>query len=1196
MLKDFSTKSLSNTLLPNSKLTKNAKSTKASILNSYTKDQVQAELARRKQRGVYDVTNETELVNLFRNYNRSLPPNQKKPTNRWINLLKDRKIDWKNKSNEYILEKLITSKPKKLSRRMMNQSVEDFRDWLKSQPNNGVGKLVHIVYLDSDGVQREWYYNIREGNIDNLLEALDTHNIEGFGSDAETVRILENQIISYELIEPRQILDDNRQRKRRKGAYFKYKHNITEPFISDALKHLQIFDYNSDEVDLEKCLIHSCREQLPDTLIQKMQMSFLTEQVPVTAIDKFGKENNIIFAIRELKSNGLIRVINKGDPNGEHKVDLCYIEEHYFIYKDSVGFTEFYLLNYEQLTPKDRLRTTLSHRHNSKKGMNTFQLVAKLVENKDKFLRNIDTQKQGVHFKQDQTIKIDLDINRNTRRVIPIPKHRLEENESLKYIDIIDDKELLEDSIDCFVEKKNGNFKFWGTFDTETFNKNGETNVYTIKASIIETKYDDKGLVIGPNLLTKQSDDVYNFLNNLVETFGIEIKKKGTKKGDEDNNEPEIPIPKIKLFAHNLTFDLVHILKKTHIKKTIIKDNKFVAAKVHIVRNNKHLEITFVDSYRLIVAPLSKFGKMFNLPVEKEAIYYEMFNEFTAQSNFNLHKDDIQRYIQQYNDITLASEEELQEKERQFWENTHKWDCWFKGESCKDKVKLKKYSEIYCEMDCEVLMKGLVAFDRILKQLDSRLDVLQHCSQSALADYYYKINGCYDNVYELSGFLADYFQGAVVGGRCMLRDNKPIIVEAPIQDFDAVSLYPSAMYLMNGFIMGRPKVLNQTQLNLDFLNSITHYFVTIFIKDVRIKLHMPLMSFIKEDGTREWTNEMEGKTMVVDKYALEDLIEFHQIDFDIIEGYYFNDGYNTKVREIIMSLFTLRLKAKKDGNEPLADVCKLQLNSSYGKTLQKSINNDTKFVNKKDFEKSYFYNNLHSINYFQDIPDSDYIFIDETKSIKTSYNRPHIGATILSYSKRLMNRVICLAENNNIPIFYQDTDSMHLLENDLPKLENFYRIKYNSELVGKSLGQFHSDFGLNGATKNIKSTLFIGLAKKCYLDKLQGENNNGDIINDFHIRMKSIPTNPLLHAAERFADIKDKTGVLNMYKYLADGNSVDFDLGVGGKTRFSVDIKSQKYKVAEPIRRTISFREPDEQSTLPDELSLDAYWSMIKPN
>ena len=65
-------------------------------------------------------------------------------------------------------------------------------------------------------------------------------------------------------------------------------------------------------------------------------------------------------------------------------------------------------------------------------------------------------------------------------------------------------------------------------------------------------------------------------------------------------------------------------------------------------------------------------------------------------------------------------------------------------------------------------------------------------------------------------------------------------------------------------------------------------------------------------------------------------------------------------------------------------------------------------------------------------------------------------------SKRTMNEVIYLAENLCIQVYHQDTDSMHILRNEVPILADAFETKYNRELFGSQLGQFHSDFsGIN---------------------------------------------------------------------------------------------------------------------------------------
>ena len=60
-----------------------------------------------------------------------------------------------------------------------------------------------------------------------------------------------------------------------------------------------------------------------------------------------------------------------------------------------------------------------------------------------------------------------------------------------------------------------------------------------------------------------------------------------------------------------------------------------------------------------------------------------------------------------------------------------------------------------------------------------------------------------------------------------------------------------------------------------------------------------------------------------------------------------------------------------------------------------------------------------------------------------------------------MNEVMCLAEDHGISIFYQDTDSMHISHTDIASLSELFQSKYHRQLIGKDMGQFHTDFSLN---------------------------------------------------------------------------------------------------------------------------------------
>ena len=55
-------------------------------------------------------------------------------------------------------------------------------------------------------------------------------------------------------------------------------------------------------------------------------------------------------------------------------------------------------------------------------------------------------------------------------------------------------------------------------------------------------------------------------------------------------------------------------------------------------------------------------------------------------------------------------------------------------------------------------------------------------------------------------------------------------VKRKLTDFDACSLYPSAMNMMKGYLKGTPKVLNTSQLNYSFISSQDGYFIRVKLK------------------------------------------------------------------------------------------------------------------------------------------------------------------------------------------------------------------------------------------------------------------------------------------------------------------------------------------------------------------------------
>ena len=55
----------------------------------------------------------------------------------------------------------------------------------------------------------------------------------------------------------------------------------------------------------------------------------------------------------------------------------------------------------------------------------------------------------------------------------------------------------------------------------------------------------------------------------------------------------------------------------------------------------------------------------------------------------------------------------------------------------------------------------------------------------------------------------------------------------------------------------------------------------------------------------------------------------------------------------------------------------------------------------------------------------------KVKSILSQFNYVHCGVEILPMSKRIMNQVFSCADDCNVKIYFQDTDSIHLNYDDV---------------------------------------------------------------------------------------------------------------------------------------------------------------------
>jgi hypothetical protein len=659
-------------------------------------------------------------------------------------------------------------------------------------------------------------------------------------------------------------------------------------------------------------------------------------------------------------------------------------------------------------------------------------------------------------------------------------------------------------------------------YDFETTTEGERHEAYMV--CYMEEGDDEVQTKTGPNCAMQ-------FLNDLVMRYGV-VDKSMTDKGFDP--------PVVKILAHNHTYDLSFILPHVSRINTVERGMDIVCGSCLYRLGGKVVKLLFKDTYKMISMPLSAFGASFHLSQQKEVMPYELYTQDFIQSGALATKSQIKRCAESQSIL----------------ENLSKWDC-----GVGVKFDMIKYSAEYCRMDVMVLRNGWRVFRTALLN-ENGIDPNCYHTMASLSDEYFNQMGCFAGVYEIAATPQAFIANACVGGRVCTANNVKIESKGDA-DFDGNSLYPSAMARLPGYLCGKPKVWNS---NID-LDNVDGYFLEIKISNVEKNWAIPIARLKDSEGGNRWTNELEGETIVVDRFALEDLLLHCKIEYEINKGYYYDNGRNTRVNQTIQKMYDNRRRYKKEGN-PMQLVLKLMMNAAYGKTGLKAVDTDVAYIGANE-KPNYIHNHFNRIREYVEMPNGETRF-ECYKEISTHFNRQHIACEILSMSKKIMNEVVCTAEEIGASVNYTDTDSMHLPAHKIPELASAFQAKYGRELIGNKLGQFHSDFefdasyhvGSNGKLQKVgKSVKVVGdvialesifLGKKSYIDKLQDEDGN----EAYHIRLKGIPTKCILAKA----DAEYGGNPLALYKDLHRGRGIEFDLNMCFKYNKNHTVKTTSMK------------------------------------
>ena len=1008
---------------------------------------------------------------------------------------------------------------------------------------------IQVSFLTEDNIVRIQTYSLNSERgikiMDRILRGDDFENyygdnedfeieVSGMNKDFSQATVSTNQIIDISFINKRNIGREikNKIYADNGGSFYKYK--INEKFKNNValvkkLERYQIFEDLNNKAFNENCLVYAMRQTnlFSEAILNNMRSTCIDRHISKKGLQEFGEMYNIKFNVIKYRpetnkfedithgkkgtKGSSLRGFFGSVKDDAFKIKLALIEKHYILNEDVKGVSTFYLKNYDNI-----------------------EAACQNMEPEEKFKI---VKKSNGKYKQDKTkyheIKSYEFVKFMTSDNKPwvfddlchLRNNLYEFNtDEIKDLNDFSDRDFIEISKINYIPKDVEISKIYFA-DTETDTSGpyhvafciaySEQDILDNEFNIIEENQEIK-FEFGRNCLTKFLDNIEN--NSLV-------------------------------YFHNLGYD-IRQFNEYIINKECCKNTKVMNAEI-IYKGKK---IYFKDTLSIVSMKLADFPKSFGLNCGQKEMFPYKYYTFENFEKYNSHQGG--KGLSPMGLISEAGKQELKHNwnQKTFEENLNKL-----GIAKDNKFNMVEYVKFYCCQDVRILKQGFQKFRKMCWE-SLNIDVNKTLTAPSLANQYFtrEIYKKIPDYYLYGGIVRAFIQKAVYGGRCMTRLNKRWSVNEELADFDAVSLYPSAMKRLY-CVKGKPEVLKSEELNTTYLlnntcgedeqpnknKPISTYVVEIKITNINKHLAFPCVVYKDKQTNTNKNDDSEiaiGKTAVVDNITLEDWIKYNGLECEVLRGYKWTGEKSFLIRDIIQNLHLLRCEYKKTKN-PLQLVIKLIMNSAYGKMIQKPITTTTEF---KRHHTKIFNKKLN--DYVDDYPLAKYLIknsanvicytqvnknlsaIKVGQQIDTFYTNTLLGVQILSMSKRIMNEVMCTAEDIGIKIYYQDTDSMHIQKFKIDDLAKEYKKRFGRELIGKNLGQFHNDFDEVENGYAYKS-IFVG--KKMYVDMLKNEENKQGI----HYRMKGVN----LDCVKLYGE-ENNLSLFDIYNKLYNGEEIKFDL------------------------------------------------------
>ncbi len=326
----------------------------------------------------------------------------------------------------------------------------------------------------------------------------------------------------------------------------------------------------------------------------------------------------------------------------------------------------------------------------------------------------------------------------------------------------------------------------------------------------------------------------------------------------------------------------------------------------------------------------------------------------------------------------------------------------------------------------------------------SNLNPYNYGSLSGFVQDFAASYGCFDGVYQLSGKVRAFFNNCCHGGLVANVENDEFVHD-DIITLDINSAYGSAMKRSPGIPIGPPKAFTDASV----IGPDDYYVAKV---DIPKYPNNPFVQF--SHGVNYF-----------DKYDIERLRGFG-IDVNIINGYYFDQGYNTKIKDFAELIYSYRSSEDKN----IARICKFMLTHLYGSMIARGGKTFTRTIDVSELDD---FMNKNSRRFIRAEVNGTKAICTISKTFSAPFNLSSYGAMILSISKDILFDIIKPVLDSWRTVYRVMTDSITISKRT-------YEEMGLSKYVGNSLNMFKVEYEA--------SKLYL-INKNNYLALL----NNGEI-------------------------------------------------------------------------------------------------------